>query len=505
MSRDEHNERSGKQATDQHGRVESGADKHGELAKGPMAPTGDDAFDPNLPHPQHPISLEWPASIAVIGAGPLGLEAAIYGRFLGYQVTVLERGPVAANVLDWQHVKMFTPFSMLHSKIGRSAIIAQNPQHLFPADDQIVSGQQWRDQYLLPLAETDLLQPFIQTGAEVLSVARSRYRKHRQIGTALRTLDAFTVVWQNEEGREQSDEFDFVIDASGSYGNSNGLGPGGGLAVGERHLCSGQQAGFTCRIPDFQQNVQQWQGRSTLLIGDGFSAATSVLGLQQVLEQAAPEMQRSSQVLWISNKTVGANGPLPQYPADPLIRRQELSEKVNQVAIRHRRESPQDLQPGFNFVANANVMAVAWDEHQKKFRVHLRTWQEVDWSAVHEDEFEEPDDQDFELMFDQIVVNTGYRGQCDLFRELQVHQCYASEGPMALAASLIGASGDCLALPAMALTAGRTTEGRFFIVGIKSYGRLSSFLYKNGLDQVRDAFRWIVGRVDLDLNQTVQV
>jgi len=45
-----------------------------------------------------PMALDPPARIAVLGAGPIGLEAALYGRFLGYDVDVYERGAGVAHV-----------------------------------------------------------------------------------------------------------------------------------------------------------------------------------------------------------------------------------------------------------------------------------------------------------------------------------------------------------------------------------------------------------------------
>ncbi|EMI22110.1 Pyridine nucleotide-disulfide oxidoreductase, NAD-binding region domain protein [Rhodopirellula maiorica SM1] len=35
-------------------------------------------------------TLDPPGSIAIVGAGPLGVEAALYGRFLGYNVSLIE-------------------------------------------------------------------------------------------------------------------------------------------------------------------------------------------------------------------------------------------------------------------------------------------------------------------------------------------------------------------------------------------------------------------------------
>jgi hypothetical protein len=90
---------------------------------------------------------------------------------------------------------------------------------------------------------------------------------------------------------------------------------------------------------------------------------------------------------------------------------------------------------------------------------------------------------------DLVVANVGFHPDVGLYRELQVHQCYASEGPMKLAAALLGASGgggDCLAQTSMGADTLKSPEPDFYILGSKSYGRNSAFLIKLGLEQIED-------------------
>ena len=62
-----------------------------------------------------------------------------------------------------------------------------------------------------------------------------------------------------------------------------------------------------------------------------------------------------------------------------------------------------------------------------------------------------------------------------LYRELQVHECYASLGPMDLAAALLKhAGGDCLSIPGQGAATLRNPEPNFYILGAKSYGRNSN-------------------------------
>jgi hypothetical protein len=91
----------------------------------------------------------------------------------------------------------------------------------------------------------------------------------------------------------------------------------------------------------------------------------------------------------------------------------------------------------------------------------------------------------------EVIANCGYRPDTSLTRELQVHYCYASEGPMKLAAAMLagsggsgGGSGDCLSQVLPGKEALRSPENRFFVVGMKSYGRGSSFLLRIGYEQV---------------------
>jgi 2-polyprenyl-6-methoxyphenol hydroxylase-like FAD-dependent oxidoreductase len=64
------------------------------------------------------MSLPARNTLAVIGAGPVGLEAASTALDLGFDVHVFERGEAGSNPLAWGHVRMFTPWRM---NVGPSA------------------------------------------------------------------------------------------------------------------------------------------------------------------------------------------------------------------------------------------------------------------------------------------------------------------------------------------------------------------------------------------------
>ena len=94
---------------------------------------------------------------------------------------------------------------------------------------------------------------------------------------------------------------------------------------------------------------------------------------------------------------------------------------------------------------------------------------------------------------DTLVALVGYRPDLQLARELHAHLCYASEGPMKLAASLLKASasaggtsgGDCMSQAAPGAGTLLTPEPRFFVLGAKSYARNPAFLLRVGFEQAR--------------------
>jgi hypothetical protein len=103
---------------------------------------------------------------------------------------------------------------------------------------------------------------------------------------------------------------------------------------------------------------------------------------------------------------------------------------------------------------------------------------------------------------DHVVAHVGYRPDLDIFRELHVHQCYASESPMSLGAALLaesGSGGDCLEPSSLGIETLKNPEPGFFILGGKSYGRRSDYLMRVGREQIQDLFRYLEDDPELDL------
>src|SRR6266852_9551818 len=96
--------------------------------------------------------------IAILGAGPIGLEAGLVARQLKLPFTVYERGRVGEHLQQWGHVRLFTPFGMNVTPLGRSRVLTENSQTKLPDDNACISGREHVTAYLEPLARSTLLR-----------------------------------------------------------------------------------------------------------------------------------------------------------------------------------------------------------------------------------------------------------------------------------------------------------------------------------------------------------
>lgn len=77
---------------------------------------------PEQPADQSPA----PRHVAILGAGPVGLDAALACAERGWSFCVYESADrVGANVRAWGHVRLFTPWSMNVSPAGDGDCLAQ--------------------------------------------------------------------------------------------------------------------------------------------------------------------------------------------------------------------------------------------------------------------------------------------------------------------------------------------------------------------------------------------
>lgn len=404
-------------------------------------------------------------SIAIIGAGPIGIEAALYGRYLGYPVTVYEQGDVCEHVRRWGHVKLFSPFGLNSSSLGLSALAAQDPDRCLPGPDQLHTGQEWVDSYLQPVANSDLIRRCIKSDTCVESIARDTSQIDEE---TTRQEVPFRLLVRDENDKQSIESADIVIDATGTWGNPNPLGLGGMPALGEQSLNNLPGTSiWSRRIPDLREFAIN-DNAVFLVVGSGYSAATNVVQINE-LQKRLPGVR----CFWITRSQGTDEGPMNPVENDPLEYRAELSQTANRLT---QTADWLDWRPG------CEVTSITFQGN--RFQIVLSNDQVV--------------------IADHVLANTGYHGNYGLLQGLQIHQCYASGGPMAWAASVAGTSGDCLQQQCSGPDALRTTEENFYIIGSKSYGTDPRFLFSTGLQQIRDVFKIIADRNSLDLYATLK-
>ena len=82
-------------------------------------------------------------SVAVIGAGPVGLAAAAHLLERGLEPVVLEAGPsVGHAVRQWAHVKVFSPWEYNIDKAAAQRLLAATRGGTRPTPDAI--SHRWR-------------------------------------------------------------------------------------------------------------------------------------------------------------------------------------------------------------------------------------------------------------------------------------------------------------------------------------------------------------------------
>jgi hypothetical protein len=393
------------------------------------------------------------------------LEAALYARKLGLPVTVYERGRVGEHFHRWGHVRLFSPFGMNTTPLGRAAIRDEDPDHDFPPDHQCTTGHEHLACYLEPLARSELLKESIHADSQVLYAGRRGVLKGDLLGDSRRGRVPFRLLVRDGRGRERTDEADVVLDCTGTYGQHRWLGDGGIPALGEIAAEPTIAYGLEDILGDHRAT---YAGRNVLVVGGGYSAATSVSSLATLAEHYL-----DTWAVWLARAQ--STQPLIRIANDPLRERDRLAVRANTLATRG--------DGNVEFHNQTLVEAVEWLGDGRGFRVTARcAGKPRVWEV------------------DRLIANVGYTPDAGLYRELQVHECYASLGPMGLAAALLtSGSADCLQVPSHGPESLRNPEPDLYILGAKSYGRNSNFLLKNGFAQVREAFTLITGKPDLDL------
>lgn len=381
--------------------------------------------------------------VAIIGAGPIGLEAALRVAEAGLEPVVFEKGEVAENILSWGHVRLFTPFKMNSSELGRKALASWQGDDFLPRNDELIPGIEYADRYLVPLSQLKTLEECVHEDTMVESIGRRWF--HKSQADSKRSSDRFELLVMTPE-RERYEQANVVLDCSGTYPNYRWVGGGGQGCPGETDAL--RDHNYTLQDIAGTQS-EFYAGKHTLVVGSGFSAATAICALGELLEA-----NKQTTITWITRRS--GELPMQRRPNDPLPERDRIAAAANELVAAGRIE----------WLTEHRIVRL---NKTRKFVVLME-------SRTGERE---------ERRFDNLVAHAGFRPDTSLYEELRVPANIGTESPTKSGNPLaISGSCDCLNQPTPTADMLTTPEPGFFVLGSKSYGRHSHFLLQDGLKQI---------------------
>ena len=402
--------------------------------------------------------------VAVIGGGPIGLAAAANLVERGLTPLLLEAGTsIASSMLDWGHVRLFTPWSYLVDPASKRLLEAEGAWK--ELDEQYVPySKEVVEDYLRPIAELKVMAPHVRLQHKVIAVARSG---HDRMNDGAREDSPFLIVAETPDGpvrlRAQA-----VIDASGTWTKPNPMGAAGVYADGEVE----HQARIRYGIPDvLGSERERYVGKRTLVVGSGHSAIGTILSLAELAKE-----DENTLVAWGVRRT-DPHSLWGGASADQLAERGALKARVHQVV--HTSEA--------TLLTDLSISAV---------RKHPEGLEIVD---VHGNP---------QVVVDEIVVATGSRPDLQMLSELRLTIDPTTESAGTLGPLIDPNHHSCGSVPPHGAVELAHQEKDFFVVGMKSYGRAPTFLLRTGYEQARSVVAEIAGdheaarKVELVLPQT---
>lgn len=161
------------------------------------------------------LTLDPPGRIAIIGAGPMGLECALYGRFLGYDVWVIESTAIGGslNAVADQPLPMMPDRCL--SPLALHAIDAQLEQAIPRALPMTVD--QWIRDGLALIAASDLLadrllMPMRCESIQLVPVELDEEDRAELDGDV---PPDFELTLRDHDGNVSTDRFECVVAATG--------------------------------------------------------------------------------------------------------------------------------------------------------------------------------------------------------------------------------------------------------------------------------------------------
>ncbi|MEO8217355.1 MAG: FAD-dependent oxidoreductase [Acidobacteriota bacterium] len=376
------------------------------------------------------------ARLVVVGAGPMGLAAAVAAIDAGFDVTVLERGTPGEALCKWGPTRFFSPLRMN---------ISERMQELLgeslPDPDALLTGPEMAELVLAPLADTPLLRDRVRSGHRVVAIGRRGLARTDLPNHPLRGEKPFRILVESPSGEELM-EAEIVLDASGGHALPARVGAGGVPALGEQNA----SPALIRFLGDMHTKREDLRGKRILLVGHGHSAANAIVALDELArENPATRVTWAVRTMRELPSAVVANDPLPE--------RQRIVSRANAIA----KDPPSCLK----VERRAEVESLA----RNNGCIDVRFTRERAGT------------------YDFVIAMTGYRPDLSLTSELPLNISPISEGGGALHRA-IGSVTDCLSTPTLDRADLESGEPGFYFIGSRSYGRSRTFLLQTGLAQL---------------------
>ena len=412
-----------------------------------------------------PDSITKTKTVAILGAGPVGLAAAAHVLERGMQPVVLEAGPTAGHaVRQWSHVQLFSPWEYNIDKAAERLLSATGWNK--PQLDQYPTGAELFERYLEPLATRTTLKDRIKTRSMVTGIGKVGFDKVKTKG---REEAPFEIRYQNGKGPEVL-QADAVIDATGTWFAPNPAGANGLAAIGEREV----QDRIAYGMPDvLGRDRVRYAGRSVAVLGAGHSAIGTLIDLAKLNDEAP-----TTEIIWL----VRGENPEKAFGGganDKLAARGALGSAFASLVATGKIRT----ETGFKV------------SHLNRDGDHLRIGGGSACCGRY-------------VTVNELVVSTGFRPDLDFLRELRLSLDPALECPPILAPLIDPNEHSCGTVRPHGARELAQPEAGFYFAGMKAYGRAPTFLMMTGYEQVRSIAAELAGdheaaaRVELELPET---
>jgi len=405
--------------------------------------------------------------VAVLGAGPVGLAAVAQLIERGLPFIVLEAADrVGANLLDYGHVRLFSPWQYNVDAAMARLLKADGWQP--PPADELPLAADVVGRVLAPFARLPAVAATLQLRTRVVALSREGFDKVKSRG---RERAPF-VIRALRDGQPIVLRASAVIDSTGTWRTPNPVGASGLPAQGEREAADRIFYG----IPDvLGAQRSRYAGKRVLVVGAGHSAANSLLALAE-LAQAEP----GTRLLW-SVRTPVLTRVFGGGDADALPARGALGSSLRQ------------LRDSGALVFNAGLRIDAIGREAGRLTVSGLDGEGRPTQIEG---------------IDEIICATGQRPDLSLTSELRIQLDAWLESTAALGPLIDPNEHSCGTVRPPGHRELAHPEPGLYTVGVKSYGRAPTFLMATGFEQVRSVVAALAGdteaadRVELDLPET---